>query len=195
LQIVLICFFLLLSIVLLLNIQLEIRLNIGDNNTKSYFTIKALKGLFSFRYNLFANTPDNQMDTEGNKIKKRGSHRRSFNKIGKYVKLLKRYSHGIKKSLFYILKKIIIKKIDIDSLIGTGDPMSTAILTGFINIFLVNGLTHLHRFSSINTHSIIIKPEFTKTIFKVKFHCIIQIKLGYIIIAAFIVAKQIIIRW
>mgnify|MGYP003794280413 CR=1 FL=1 len=189
LQILLICFFLLLSIVLLMDIQLEILLSIGDKSTNSYFAIKVFKGLFTFKYKLFKSTQTNK-----NKIQKKNKHKDFFKKIHKYIKLLRKHSHTLKKCLIYILKRLKFNKIYIDSMIGTGDPMSTSLLTGTISTFLFNGLTYLGRFSKINTHRLIVRPEFAKTIFKVKFHCIIQIKLGYIIIAALIAAKQIIRR-
>ncbi len=71
--------------------------------------------------------------------------------------------------------------------VGAGDPASTALIYGLIwslTSGLVNFLHHRTDFS--NTPEIRVVPDFQSTRLDLFFDCIFQVKLGYIIIAAFI---------
>ncbi len=81
----------------------------------------------------------------------------------------------------YIWNKLNIEKIEFKTIIGSIDPFISVILYGLLWNIVGNIIGYLSMYKSIEELDIDVLPVFEENRLDIKFHCIIKIKIVYII--------------
>ena len=87
-----------------------------------------------------------------------------------------------KSTINYFLNKTYINNFSLDASLGFDDAYITGISCGVLYVVVINFLAFLKRYLNLQIQSIKFEPLFNKEVFDFKLNCIIDIKLGHIII-------------
>ncbi len=168
----------------------------NKNKDKYTFNVNTSIGIGSLRYNSSNKPPSNftfipkgytkefDADFYLNNIKllfSGGSG--SFSKM-------KQYYFVNKKGILYLMKKTKTYDVILDLKFGLDDASSTAISYGLFSTFLTNLIAAAKRMTMIDIKEINIIPIFNETVLEFDFACIIEAKIGNIIIALKSVKKK-----
>lgn len=195
--------FILLALCLIrINIALEYnREGVNDHIVLSLFI---LNGLVKYKYEI----PKVNAGKKGfrfKKVKEKGkkekdqSKRREkisygyiLGKIKYYRNLKNRYNVLIGKIIGYLRCRLQIKKLDLGVTIGTDNAHHTAVLIGLCWSVAGLILSFIHNNLNLVEKNINIKPDYMGKKLKVDLFCILNVRIGHIIIVGFIYLVHII---
>ncbi|MDQ2085753.1 DUF2953 domain-containing protein [Herbivorax sp. ANBcel31] len=106
----------------------------------------------------------------------------------KNVKLFySRHCSLIKKIQNFLRCKIILKNLNFNMKLGTGDALQTSILTGLSWTFSGIIISFLYQFIKIEKKQIIIQPDYKGKSINLDLYCIFNVRIVYIIVIGFTV--------
>ena len=179
-----------------INIAIEYkRQGVNDHITMSLFI---LKGLIKYKYEI------PKVDTEKKgllfrKLKEKGKKEKEVSKkkeklsYSYILKKIQTYNDYIKDNHLllrrihnYLRCRVNIKKFDLDIIIGTDNAHQTAILIGVLWSLTGILLSVMHNNFNLLEKNISIKPEYMGKKLKVDLFCILNVRIGHIIIVGLI---------
>lgn len=169
-----------------LNIQIETKAFIKKNDSYSLVTIRLFRGFIRFSFNI-AFTP-NKKRIFSFKLKEKVPVLEDQSSIEDIFKLIKRTIKGYgyyKIIILDIVRKIKFEKLLLKIIIGSNDAAHTALATGGLYTVLHLFVLHLVNKYSLKDYEIKVFPHYHGELFELNMDCIINIKLGDIIIAGF----------
>ncbi len=98
----------------------------------------------------------------------------------------------IKKILNYLKCRISIERLELKTVIGTGNASYTAILTGIAWSAVGILVSILHNFTTVKDKRVEIKPDFAGKKFNLELYCILKVKIVYIIVIGLMILKHLI---
>lgn len=168
---------------ILLKIQIEIKIIIKNGNNHSFIIIRVLKGLIRLRLNLSVFTDENSLLKLS--IKKTASPKTKETNFLQLISFLQKNFNSLKQykdHIDYMKSKIKLSKLSISTTIGTGDAAATAFVTGFLMTALSMTFAYIGNKSPLESQKCTVIPYFNGTIFDLKVDCIINFKIGHIIV-------------
>lgn len=106
----------------------------------------------------------------------------TVNDIIENIKQIKLNHNSNKQSINYLMKKIRINNAIIKISFGFEDAFNTALFYGVLSAIFINILVRLKKKLKMNIKELDFRPVFAKDALKVEFGCIIEVRLGHIII-------------
>ncbi|NLN49712.1 MAG: DUF2953 domain-containing protein [Clostridiales bacterium] len=103
---------------------------------------------------------------------------------------IKQYYNLNRKGISYLAAKTKIYDVFLDLKFGLDNASYTAVIYGAISILITNIIAFLKKTMMINIKRIDVKPVFNEIVFEYDFGCIIEARLGDIIIALIAVKKK-----
>lgn len=103
---------------------------------------------------------------------------------------VKQYYNKNKKGIGYLVKRIKTYEVFLELKFGLDNASSTAITYGLISTFITNILAAIKRITWVDIKKIDIVPIFNEIVLEYDFNCIIEARLGNIIIALIAVKKK-----
>lgn len=103
---------------------------------------------------------------------------------------IKQYYNLNKQGILYLLIKTKIYDVFFDLRFGLENASHTAIVYGAISFFITNIIAFMKRVMMVNIKRVNVKPVFNEIILEYDFGCIIEARLGDIIIALIAVKKK-----
>lgn len=193
--------FLILALVfLILFTKLNILIEYKKDGHDDIFVLSifALKGLLKYKYEI----PSIRVKNKGisfSKVKEKGKKEKDVDKGKtdvKYTSFIDRFEKA--KELYekyteiirFLKCRIILEKIDLNIVIGTGNAHHTAILTGLAWSFAGVLLSFFHSSLSVKEKHIDIKSDFTGKKLKIDLYCILKVKFVHIIVIGFMVLSH-----
>ena len=171
-------------LLLLLKIQVEFKLIVSNDKYISFVYIYFLN-IFRLRMNFDINPDKNKLISLSlNKKESNEKSKNSFEQALKYGKKMLSFYKSNAKHISFLKKKVKINDFNMLTRIGTGDAATTALCVGSINAFypvLYRYLTEHYYFQKIKLN---VFPYFRGPLFDLYLNCIINFKIGHIIIAA-----------
>lgn len=198
---------LILTLVVLLlftKINIVIEFNKDGNNDHLVLSFFAYKGLIRHKYEIpkigtkkkgiFFRGVKEKGKNEKDSEKKKGFIKYSsiIEKVKKVKSFYEKYDDILKKALEYLKPRFKINKLDLHTVIGTGNASQTAILTGMAWTVVGILLSALHNFIGIKENHIEIKPDFAVKKLKIDLYCIFKVKIAHIIVVGFIILTYLI---
>lgn len=181
-------FFLLLWI----KIQLEIKVIIKDRRNLSFLIVRLLH-LLRLRVNF-------SIDREGKRLfslslRKNDSEikeKTSLEQVWKYIRKLVNFYTNHTEPINFMKSKVRVDNFSIRSRIGTGDAASTALAFGSFYAFFSLISSHLNEYYHLQGRKLDILPHFQGPLFDLDLSCIINFRIGHIIITGLkILAKKV----
>lgn len=173
----------LLMLLWILKIEIEFKIIIKNGTNYSFMIVRMLKGLLRLRLNLSLCPDKNKLFTVT--IRKTDSSREKSTTLEDALQYIKKAINAYKrnkKSFLYLKSKIKFDNLSVRSRIGTGDAAATALVSGsFYWIFSMTAY-HIMTKYSLKKHKILVLPFFKGPLLDLDFDCIINFKLGDIII-------------
>ncbi len=185
-----------LALIFLFFATLRVRVTASKNKEKYTFNVNTSIGIGSLRYNS-SNKPSSNITFVPKGYSKEFDADFYLNNLksmfsggsGSYGKMKQYYSVN-KKGILYLMKKTRTYDVFLDLKFGLDDASSTAITYGLFSTFLTNLIAAAKRATSIDIKKISIIPVFNETVLEFDFACIIEAKIGNIIIALKSVKKK-----
>lgn len=106
----------------------------------------------------------------------------TINDIIKIIKQIKLNYELNKESINYLMKKIRINNIILRISFGFEDAFNTALFYGVLCTLIISILVMLKKKIKMDIKELDLRPVFAKEVLKVEFGCIIEVRLGHIII-------------
>ena len=178
-------------LLLILRVQLEFKIIIKNGRNFSFIIIRVLRGLLKLRFNISIKPDDKRFLSL--KLRKTDSSLETDTSVEYAVKIVKRIFKGLslyKRHLKYLLKRISFSNFSVRTRVGIGDASGTAlVIGGFFAVFafVTQYLVHHYR---LEKHKLVVLPCFEGAVFDMDLDCIIDLKIGHIIIAGFKMALQ-----
>ncbi len=168
----------LLALVFTIPIKFEAAINTEGAEIK-------IKYLF-FKFTLFPVDKSEKADKTKKKSKNK-SKTPSDKNSKKQLKFLYYFKNdlvsSIKKIVNYVLSHaIIIKKLNINIKIGTGDPADTGMLCGGLYSFVYSAIGLLQASTKLKDHNVIIDPDFENTSFQAGAYALLSTRLAHIFV-------------
>lgn len=167
----------------LLKVQLEIKVIIKNSKNYSYIIVRLLNGKLRIRVNMSVKPGKNGLFSVT--VRKTDSAMENETNFVESMEMFMRMSQMYKKyreQTNYLKSKLKIENFSIYSRVGTGDAAATAIAYGgFFTVFSVIA-RHLKNRYSLQKQKIVILPFFQGSVFDLDLDCIINFKLGHIMI-------------
>ncbi len=174
---------LLLVLILFLKVQVEVKIVIKNGKNYSFVIMRILKGLLRLRFNLslipsrktlfqvMINRADSEME------------QKSFVKVvtDVFTRLFNAYIN-YKNRPRHMKSKIKVYSLSVQTCIGTGDAATTALICGGAFAFFYNIAYFLRETYNLQKQQIIVAPNFQRPQIDLDLDCIINFKLGHIII-------------
>jgi hypothetical protein len=196
--IIMICIVFIILLLCLIRINIAIEYNRDGVNDHIILSLFILKGLVKYKYEI----PEVKTKRKGfifKKVKEKGKKEKDKSKKREkisYGYILKRikYYRNLKKSYGVLIEKILrylkcrlqIKKLDFSATIGTDNAHQTAVLIGLCWSFAGLILSFIHNNLNLIEKNINIKPDYMGKKFKVDLFCILNVRIGHIIIVGLI---------
>lgn len=172
------------TIALFSNLQLEIRIKFDNEDNYSSFIVRLFRGLvIRHRFNFSLNVSEN--DPVSLILRKTGSNLERQAMIGDIVLFLSNYyKANIRhiEQIKYLISKITIEKIYLDMIIGLHNAAQTALVSGAALTLFTALSGYLKSNLRMKDNRIKLTPYFDGEKFYMELNCIINVKLGYIII-------------
>ncbi len=185
-----------------INIALEYnREGVSDNIVLSVFI---LKGLVKYKYEIpkvdagkkgfiFKKVKEKgKKEKDKSKRRKKISYSYVLEKIKYYRELKNKYHTLIEKILGYLKCRLQIKKFDLNVTIGTDNAHHTAVLIGLCWSVAGLILSFIHNNLNLVEKKVNIKPDYMGKKLKVDLFCILNVRIGHIIIVGLIYLVHII---
>ena len=173
----------LLTIIILtiLRVQVEIKIIIKNGSNFSFIILRLFKGLLRLRINLsIMSGKKGLLSVFMRKTDSKLEHQTPINIS--YLLHLSGFYSRYKNQLAYMMSKIKFRNFSVLTRVGVGDAAATALVTGgFFTIFSLI-ITHLENRYDLQKKKIVILPFFQGSVFDIDLDCIIDFKMGHIII-------------
>ena len=167
------------------NLQFEIRVKFDNKDNHAYFIVRLLRSLvirhrFNFTLSLHEkeNAPSLIIKKTNSNLERRAMIEDIVHFITSYYKANIKYADQIK----YLISKIRIDNMNLYMLIGLNNAAQTALVSGLTLTLFTSLSGFLKSNWSVNDSGIILVPYYKGRKFNMELNCIINIKLGYIII-------------
>jgi len=196
-----------LIIILILYMRVNIRVTYLKDGTDDelIFIISTLMGLLNIKREI--NVVDLVLSNkklalelkEEIEVTRKGMLLKELERVLDYQKILditervKELMQMYKNAILYFKNKIIIRYLNWETGIGTGDAALTGIATGFLwNVKTIIVYVLNTQFRIVDVPSVNIKPNFERIAFITQFDCIFSFKIGHAIIAGIkgLIAKR-----
>lgn len=183
-----------------IRINVEIRYNREGVNDHFSVSLLILNGLIKYKYE----TPKSESrdkdwffrkvkkkENDGSKKKEKLSYGYMLEKIKEGHNYINDNQVLLSRIFNYLRCKVKIKKLDLDVTIGTDNAHHTAILTGLCWTVIGIVTSFIHNNLNLLEKNINIKPDYMGKKLKVDFFCILNARIGHIIIVDLIYLKHI----
>ncbi|SES70152.1 Protein of unknown function [Natronincola peptidivorans] len=183
---------------LFISITIDIKILREGENDEVIIVLSVLNGFFKYKIDIpfldMVHTGNNLIrakihnDTEvGNKkeqINDSWEEELNFNEIKIIFEEIQSFKKKYWNVIEYIKGKLRIKKVLWYTKIGLEDAAITAIVTGIIWVIKTNIILFIRNTLNLEDISIDVVPNYMSKKFALTFHCIVGLKIGYIIIAS-----------
>ena len=167
------------------NLQFEIDIKFDNKENYASFIVRLFRGLvIRHRFNFTLSVPDKK-DAASLIIRKTNAKLERRAMIGDIVQFLNNYyTANIKyvAQIRYLISKITIKKIYLHMTIGLNNAAQTALVSGLTLTLFTSLNGFLKSNLKVINSDIILIPYYEGKKFNMELNCIINVKLGYIII-------------
>jgi len=171
-------------LLLFIRIQIEINLIIKNGKYLSYIVLHFLY-LFRIHINLYINPKNKRLISLSlDKKSKNKENTVSIEQIINYFKKTSNLYRNNIKQISFIKSKIKIKDLYLLTRIGTGDAATTALSVGSIYTFFSLLHRYLYENYCLQNLKLEVFPNFRGSMFDLKLNCIINFKIGHIIITS-----------
>lgn len=178
-------------LLLILRVQFEFKIIIKNGRNFSFVIIRMLKGLLRFRINISILPSGKRFFYL--KVRKTDSSQETDTSAEQVITIILRIIKGLshyKKHVSYLLSRICLNNFSVRTRVGIGDASGTALVTsGLYVIFAFFTQYLVYRYRLVN-HKIVVLPCFEGAVFDMDINCIINIKIGHIMITVFKMALQ-----
>lgn len=175
-------FLTLLILFLLTKTQMEVNVIIKNGKNFSFIIIRLLK-LFRIRLNLSIKQDENGIVSLS--LRKTDSDMEKQTSIEQALEIMIKIFRGLrtyKQPIDYMKTKIKVSNFSIRTRVGTGNAAATALASGgFYTVFHLITL-HLQNYYHLGKQKLKVIPYFNGPLFDLDFDCIINFKIGHIII-------------
>ncbi|SNR87239.1 Protein of unknown function [Anaerovirgula multivorans] len=178
-----------------LNIKIEVRVIREDNNDEVNVSISLLNDLLKYRmvipfidiFNGYNNLLKAHMHGQAevgddnalaDHAEEKGFNLNEMKILIEKAEVLYRNYHNI---ISYVMKKIIISKVQWETKIGVEDAAGTAILTGALWGIKSSIILFFKNKFNLNNIYVNVTPYYVSKKFAMTFNCIVTLKIGYII--------------
>jgi len=173
-------------------IEVEIKFVQKEKKNFSFIIVRLLRGLIRFRLNFeVERDKETILKVHIRKTDKALIRTEEPKEIFDYLRKSMEKSRKYLSSLQYIRSKIIIKNFSLLSRIGIeGDAGLTALLSGGI-MAAVNGALDMFSWHHACIHrNVVVIPDYERSTLDIDLDCIINLRIGHIIIAGYKIAEQ-----
>lgn len=165
------------------NLQLSLKIKIDNRTNYSFFTIRLFGGLIRLRFNFSLKSLDKRAVSVILRKTDSGYERHTeiddiFQLISKAYKKYSKHGQQLKR----LVSKATIHHSSLNMTVGVGDAAQTALLSGAMLTILTFMNVHMKNTLRLEESQIKLTPFFGGMKFAMSLDCIIDIKLGHIII-------------
>lgn len=169
----------------ILTAQFELKIVLENRQSYAFVIFRILKGIIKLRYNLQIEPGDKSIinvhirKTDKELEKSKGLSQ-TIENIKKWNRLYKLYKDTVK----YLINKMNVILIKMDCKVGfKNDAALTALLAGSTASAAQAFIGYIRLIKKIDSVKINVKPDYSNDIININFDCIIDLKIGHIIIA------------
>ncbi len=175
--IVLLCF-----LMVLLKIQVEIKIIIRNGQNFSFVIFRLLR-LIRLRMNLSIDQDGKRLISLSLRRTKSGTEKKaSVEQAWNYIKKMLNFYTGNIDQINFMKSRVKINNLYIRTRIGTGDASATALSVGGFYAFFSFLIHHLNEYYHFQKWKLDVLPYFQGSLFDLNLDCIINFKIGHIII-------------
>jgi len=175
---------LLLILMLCLKIQVEIKIIIKNGKNYSFIIMRIFRGLLRLRFNLSLipsgiSSVKFTIRKTDSKMEKQSSVKDISRILMRSFDIYKNYNDQLR----YMKSKMKVYNLSLQANIGTGDAAATALICGGTFAFFYTFAYFLKEKYNLQNQQIVVVPNFQRPYMDLDLDCIINFKLGHIIIA------------
>jgi len=181
-ELLILLLFMFFLLIMLSRVQIEIKVIIKNGRNFSFVIFRLLR-LLRIRMNLSVRKDEKGLVSltfrkTDSDIQKKASVEQAF----EFMKKLVNFAGKYKEHINYLKNKVRVNSLSVRSRIGTGDAASTALAIGGFFAFFSIISRHLNEYYYLQKRKLDVLPHFQGPLFDLDLDCIINFKIGHIII-------------